>query len=701
MSELGLIFNDADSYKDPVPYEKIRKIYTPLPNIRSRIRRPRLDHAVKHNYNVWSNSSINRPLPLCPNSELKYHFYVAISIYFNSLTQSDNDNSDLEEESPQDMFKVAGDEGTITLEYDNFGNEDDNYDEHTFHGYRGKHQSGSSGYSTNRTETRQSYHHLEETQNSTNRSPEIRIEDIAEEYDPQNPATKRAVENPMETIEPIEQMMPIEQESIEYTPTKPDPTRQTTGDLDPTTQVTAEKSKPFQAISDNENTEHSEREHSPTYGTRFETVKEQPKPKPEAQRVKRKTKRKPNRKAAPTTTSSSSASATESSPSSNEGSSPSSDSSGYERKNKKIKKTKRANEDKLLTKLKKENKKHKLLKKTMAKMQKDLYQLKNREKMEEVLKNKINIIDEKMRIDQERVDEITNSKVNHTPKSRKRNREEESPREPESDIMNEKTRLISRETDEEENTKAHLQKLTNEVGQLKKSIQNIDREHGSPKNTSTPITSLKVRWSPSQTELPRSNPQPSTSHEDPQSRSHSHHYNNQRDIKERLDFSRRPQQEDARESILRKRQDEEKRERNLALVKVNSTINERQMDRERREDHQPDRYRRSPERSPRRGLYEEREEPTHEYKRYISRTASHLNDRWSPSPPKLLRTFRHNDEQRSPYNLHHSDHYDSPSQHQRDRRTYEPHRGRQDREYEYERQSTGYGRGAGYNQYKR
>ena len=331
-------------------------------------------------------------------------------------------------------------------------------------------------------------------------------------------------------------------------------------------------------------------------------------------------------------------------------------------------------------------------------MQKDLYQLKNREKMEEVLKNKINIIDEKMRIDQERVDEITNSKVNHTPKSRKRNREEESPREPESDIMNEKTRLISRETDEEENTKAHLQKLTNEVGQLKKSIQNIDREHGSPKNTSTPITSLKVGWSPSQTELPRSNPQPSTSHGEPQS--HSHPYNNQRDIRERLDFSKRPQQEDARESILRKRQDEEKRERNLALVKVNSTINERQMDRERREDHQPERYRRSPERSPRR-LYQEREEPTHEYKRYIKRTASHLNDRWSPSPPELLRTFRHNDEQRSPYNSHHSDHYDSPSQHQRDRRTYEPHRGRQDREYEYERQSTGYGRGAGYNQYKR
>ena len=183
---------------------------------------------------------------------------------------------------------------------------------------------------------------------------------------------------------------------------------------------------------------------------------------------------------------------------------------------------------------------------------------------------------------------------------------------------------------------------------------------------------------------------------------------------ERLDFSRRIQPEDARQRLLEK----QVRDKNLADMQVERTINDRLIDRERREDHQTPRYRRSPERSPREMDKEREEESRHnsplKYRRYQDRTASHQKGGWSPSPPKLSREFRfnerlrrmspqHNDQyrHRSPYNSPPRDYYESPSQRRRGYSPQESQRDREEREYDYEKSCTGYGRGAGYNKYRR
>ena len=55
--------------------------------------------------------------------------------------------------------------------------------------------------------------------------------------------------------------------------------------------------------------------------------------------------------------------------------------------------------------------------------------------------------------------------------------------------MNEKTNIIITEADntEGDNEKITIHGLKEDIGELRRSIQHIDGEHGSPTNTSTPI----------------------------------------------------------------------------------------------------------------------------------------------------------------------------------------------------------------------
>jgi hypothetical protein len=139
MSNMGLTFKDRQSYVPASTYERIKKNIVPIPpEQNSRKRMPALKNAVEHNYIDWSTRASENYDALSLNSKLKNRYYEHIPAYFNSLTRNTGSDSDTEVEDIRDIFTP-----NLSL-----------HPQDTNKGTR--HQSGSSGHGTMRTESRQS-----------------------------------------------------------------------------------------------------------------------------------------------------------------------------------------------------------------------------------------------------------------------------------------------------------------------------------------------------------------------------------------------------------------------------------------------------------------------------------------------------------------------------------------------------------------
>ena len=393
--------------------------------------------------------------------------------------------------------------------------------------------------------------------------------------------------------------------------------------------------------------------------------------------------------------------------------------------------------------MKLENKKNKRLEKEKRKIQAEYeikerkLALKHKEEIEKILQNNVKLLDEKLNQQQNRLDELDRNSTKRTrterdsPKRKIKirvNTPETKHRTMDSDdIMNDDTRVCKDAIDtDDDNEKIIIHGLNKDIGELRRSIQRLDGEHAlnatdSPTETSTPIIQSQTqkentqgdrttKWISEQRkrqeygEFSGDNPQPSTSQT--------------RDIRERLDFSRRIQPEDARQRLLEikvrdKDQEEDQMERAIKASVIEKNKEERQashtipttdrspprsMERERERYNSPDRYQ-------------------HTSRRYISteeRQSSHQKRGWSPSPPRMLSStrsrispftdrYRHRSPDRFPYRSPYQAPYRSPP-HQSYRRPspQDSYRDREeDEEYEYERGRTGYGRGSGYDRYRR
>lgn len=101
----GLKFSHGYSKIDPAPGEKKKKIIVPFNTLRGRFQKPTLKSAIHHIGSEWS-ANPHKHLTVSPNTPNKSTYYFAIMNYFNSITNPDNLDSDLELEDPDDIFEV-------------------------------------------------------------------------------------------------------------------------------------------------------------------------------------------------------------------------------------------------------------------------------------------------------------------------------------------------------------------------------------------------------------------------------------------------------------------------------------------------------------------------------------------------------------------------------------------------------------------
>ena len=160
MQFCGLMFNHKGSFMPPRTDEKLKKIVVPYQTLKGRFKQPKLSNAVQHLYDEWSCLP-SRKATLTPNSDNLQQYYLAILTYFNTLNNPTNLDSDTEAEDPRDLFTICSPQHwnyySRPRQYQQNRNSREQDDHHGPSSKdRDRHESGSSGYSSTRPDSRQS-----------------------------------------------------------------------------------------------------------------------------------------------------------------------------------------------------------------------------------------------------------------------------------------------------------------------------------------------------------------------------------------------------------------------------------------------------------------------------------------------------------------------------------------------------------------